>query len=57
VFNEVSGTGNIGLVAQFVSELGAGDDIATLAKSPQLTTQLMQPMRTITFDRTMCSPI
>jgi type VI secretion system protein ImpL len=43
VFKDVSATGTLKLVGQFVSENWVlGGDIANLAKSPQLGTQLMQ---------------
>jgi type VI secretion system protein ImpL len=42
VFNEIAGSGSVGVVAQFVSESWVlGNEIASLAKSPQLTQQLM----------------
>src|SRR5690606_24729966 len=43
VFKSISSTGRLQLVGQFVSENWVlGGDIADLAKSPQLATQLMQ---------------
>ncbi len=42
VFDEIASAGSAGIVSQFVSESWVlGDEIASLAKSPQLSTQLM----------------